>query len=129
MPLLGDQSYGQFIFHGEKGGAFGFLLALEAPAWEDIESRLRRAGVYPSSHTRSDIDRFQRVVAASADLISAQPLVLLPVCPGCRSRSVEYGDSKPLDVREIPGVTFRGYQALSDQKRTERLRQLWEECA
>ena len=129
IPLLGDQSYGDFIFHGEKGGAFGFLFALEEPAWEDIEERLRRAGLYTASRARSQIDHFQRVVAASADPISGQALALLPVCPGCRSQSVEYGDSKPLEIREIPGVTFRGYQALSDQNRTERLRQLWEECA
>ena len=128
IPLPGDQSYGQFIFHGEKGGAFGLLSAFEEPAWEDIEMRLRRAGMY-TTHSRADIDRFQRVVAASADPISGQTLVLLPVCAGCRSQPVEYGDSMPLDIREIPGVTFRGYQLLSDQNRTERIRQLWEICA
>ena len=128
-PLLGDQSYGQFIFHGEKGNAFGYLSSFEEPAWGDITERLGRAGLFTGSRSRTDIDRFQRVIAASADPITGQKLVLLPVCPGCHSQSVEYGDSKPLNVREVPGVTFRDYHALSDQSRTERLRQLWEECA
>src|SRR5438874_1555813 len=105
IPLLGNQSYGQFIFHGEKGDAFGFLSAFEEPAWEDIERRLRRAGMYTTSHSRTNIDRFQRVVAASADPICEQTLMLLPVCPGCSSQSVEYWDSKPLDIREVPGVS------------------------
>ena len=108
---------------------FGYLSSFEEPAWEDITERLRRAELFTSSKSRTDIDRFQRVIAASADPITGQKLVLLPVCPGCHSRSVEYGDSKPLDVREVPGVTFGGYQSLSDQSRMEALRRLWEECA
>ena len=129
VPLLRDQSYGQFIFHGEEGSAFGYLSAFEEPAWKDITERLERARLFTTSRSRADIDHFQRVIAASADPINGQTLLLYPICPGCRSQSVEYGDSKPLDIREIPGVTFRGYHALSDQNRTERLRQLWEECA
>jgi len=129
IPQLGDQSYGQFIFHGEKGSVFGYLSAFEEPAWEDIMGRLEGAGLFTASRSRADIDHFQRVIAASADPINGQTLFLYPICPGCRSRSVEYGDSNPLDIREIPGVTFRGYHALSDQNRTERLRQLWEDFA
>ena len=129
IPLLGDQSYGDFIFHGEKGSAFGLLLVAEEPAWKDIEDRLLRAGLFTTHRTHAEIEHFQRVVAASADPINGQTLLLYPICPGCRSRAIEYGDSKALDIREIPGVTFRGYHALSDQNRTERLRQQWEECA
>jgi len=129
IPLLGDQSYGQFIFHGEKGSVFGYLSAFEEPAWEDIEHRLQQAGTYTPPQSRTDIERFQRVVAACADPIGGQALVLLPLCPGCHSQSVEYRDSKPLDIRDIPGVTFRDYHALSAQARTERVRQLWEEFA
>jgi hypothetical protein len=128
IPLLGDQNHGQFIFYGEKGSVFGYLSSLEDPAWVEITERLGRAGLFTSSRSRTDIDHFQRVVAACADPISGQKLVLLPVCPGCRSRSVEYGASKPLDVREVPGVTFCSYQNLSDQSRMEALRRLWEEC-
>jgi hypothetical protein len=127
IPLL--QSYGQFIFHGENGDIFGYLSSFEEPAWEDITHRLAEVGLFKPSTSRADIERFQRVIAASADPIGGQGLVLLPVCPGCRSQSVEYGDSKPLDIREIPGVTFRRYHALSDESRMERLQQLWEECA
>jgi hypothetical protein len=129
IPLLGDQSYGQFIFHGEKGKVFGYLSSLGEPAWEDITGRLGRAGLFASSKTRAEIERLQRVIAASADPISGQRLVLLPVCPACRSQSIEYGDSKPLDIRQIPSVTFSGYEILSDMTRTESLRQLWEQCA
>jgi hypothetical protein len=129
MPLLGDQSYGQFIFHGEKGTVFGYLSSFEEPAWADITGRLQRAGLFTTDKSRADIEHLQRVIAASADPINGQTLLLYPICPGCRSRSVEYGDSHPLDVREVPGVAFGGYHALSDQNRRERLRQLWEECA
>jgi hypothetical protein len=128
-PLLGDQSYGQFIFHGETGSVFGYLSAFEESAWEDITERLQRAGLFAASRRGADIDHFQRVIAASADPINGETLFLFPICPGCHSRSVEYGDSKPLDIREIPSVTFLGYHALSDRNRTERVRQLWEECA
>ena len=128
IPLLGDQSYGPFVFHGERGGVFGYLSAFDEPTWEDISERLGRAGLFTASRSPADIDRFQQVVAASADLISGQKLVLLPVCPACRSQSVEYDDSKPLEIREIPGVTFGGYQRLSDESRIEGLRQLWKEC-
>jgi len=129
IPLLGDQSYGEFIFHGEKGSVFGYLSAFEEPAWEDITSRLERAGLFTTPRSSANIDHFQRVIAACSDPISGQTLRLYPICPGCRSRSVEYGDSRPLDIREIPGVTFRDYHALSDQDRAGRLRLLWEECA
>lgn len=129
VPLPGDQSYGQFIFHGKKGGVFGYLSSFEEPAWEDITGRLGRAGLVATSASRADIERLQRVIAASADPIGGQRLVLLPVCPGCHSQSVEYWDSKPLDIHQIPGVTFSGYQMLSDGERTENLRRLWGESA
>ena len=129
MPLLGDQSYGEFIFHGEKGSAFGYLSTIEEPVWTDITARLQQADLFLSDKSRADIEHLQRVIAAAADPIDGQRLLLYPICPGCRSRSVEYGDSQPLGIREVPGVTFVAYHALSDENRTERLRQLWEECA
>ncbi len=128
VPLLGDQSYGEFIFHGDSGSSFGLVRAGEEPAWKDIEDRLRQARLFTSA-TRPEIEHFQRVVAASADRINGQTLLLYPICPGCRSRSIEYGESKPLDVRTIPTVSFRNYDLLSDTKKLESLRQLWEECA
>ena len=125
MPLLGDQSYGQFILFGERGGAFGYLSAFDEPAWDDITKRLERARLFTTSERRADVDRLQRVIAASADAISGQSLGLLPVCPSCHSDSVAYGDSKPLGIRELPSVTFHGYQLLSDEQKTDRLCELW----
>src|SRR6266403_4521514 len=75
IPLLGDQSYGQFIFHGENGGIFGYLSSLEEPAWEDITDRLRQAGLFKTSTSRADIEHLQSVIAASADPIGEQKLV------------------------------------------------------
>ena len=129
IPLLGDQSYGQFIFHGENGSIFGYLSSFEEPAWEDITARLGQAGFVKTSTSPADIGHLQRVIAASADPIGGQRLVLLPVCPGCRSQSVEYGDSKPLDIRQIPSVTFTAYNILLDIDRMQSLRRLWEQCA
>jgi len=125
MPLLGDQSYGQFVFFGEKGGAFGYLSAIEEPACEDIDKRLKRAGLFTTSRNRSEIERFQRVIAALADSIGGQSLIPSPVCPSCRSSSIAHGDATPLEIREIPSVTFHDYQALSDKTKTERLCELW----
>jgi len=125
MPLLGDQSYGQFVFFGERGGAFGYLSAFEEPAWEDITKRLERAGLFTAFKSRADIDRFQRVIAASADTIAGQSLVLLPVCPACHSTFIAYGDATPLRICEIHSVTFHDYQLLSDEQKTERLCELW----
>jgi hypothetical protein len=133
MPVLSDFSYGDFILHGERNCVFGFLSAHNEPAWEDIETRLQRVGLLAASPTRTDIDRFHRVIAASADAISGQRLVPFPVCPSCGSHSVAYGDSMPHeigdfireDIREIPRVTFETYQLLSDATKTERVGELW----
>ena len=125
MPLLGDQSYGQFIFHGDKGDVFAYLPAFEEPAWDDITKRLKGAGLFADSRSRTEIERFQRVIAASADPIRGQMLELFPSCPRCHSDSVSYGDSKPLGIQEIPSVTFQGYQMLSDEKKTAKLCELW----
>ena len=129
IPALGDQSFGQFIFHGVNGSAFGFLSALEEPVWNDIEARLRGAGLFTTPDSRRQIEHLQRVVAASADPIGGQTLLLYPICPGCRSRSIDYGDSDPLEIREVPGVTFRQYQLLSEDRKTESLQKLWTQCA
>jgi hypothetical protein len=112
-PYLGDQSYGLFIFYGEKGGVFGYLSAFDEPAWEDITKRLKQAGLFTTSKRRDDIECFQRVIAASADTISGQSLVLLSICPSCHSDSIFYGDTNPLGIYEIPSVTFHDYQLLS----------------
>jgi len=129
MPLLSDFSYGEFILHGERQSVFGFLSAHDEPAWEDIEARLLRAGLFSASAKRPDIDRFQRVIAASADAISGQRLVPFPVCPSCGSRSVAYGDSKPQGVRGVSRVTFSEYQLLSDEMRSQRVAELWRQFA
>lgn len=129
MPLLSDFSYGQFIFHGERGSVFGYLQALEDSAWEDMTARLQRIGLFPSSATSEQIDHFHRVVAASTDAISGQRLVSYPICPSCQSHTVSYGDSTPSVIREIPAVTFEEYLALPDATRTQRLLQLWKACA
>lgn len=125
MPLLGDFSYGQFIFHGEKGKVFGYLLALENLAWDDITTRLRQAGVFTNSRKSEEIDRLHQVIAASADAISEQRLTSLPVCPICYSRSIAYGDSTPLEVREVPLVTFDEYRSSPATSRTRKLLELW----
>jgi hypothetical protein len=129
MPLLSDFSYGEFTFHGEKHAVFGFLSAHEEPAWQDIESRLRQVGLLAISPTRSNIEHFHRVIAASADAISGQQLVPFPVCPSCGARSVAYGDSKQLNIREIPRVTFHKYQSLSNEMKFQRLGELWRQFA
>ncbi len=125
MPLLAGQSYGQFIFRGDKGDVFGYLSAFEESAWEDITKRLKDAGLFSDSGSRTEIERFQRVIAASADPIRRQKLELFPSCPRCHSDSVSYGDSKPLRIHEIPRVTFCEYQLLSDDQKTTRLCELW----
>jgi hypothetical protein len=137
MPVLSDFSYGEFILHGERNCVFGFLCAHNEPAWEDIETRLKQAGLLAASPTRTDIDHFHRVIASSADAISGQRLVPFPVCPSCGSRSVAYGDSKPHeigdfireDIREIPRVTFEAFQLLSDATKTERVGELWRQLS
>lgn len=129
MPLLGDFTYGQFIFHGERQHVFGFLSALDEPEWEDIEARLRQAAFLSDSPSQQEIDRLHRVIAASADSINGHRLVPFPVCPSCGERSVTYGDSEPQGIYEIPSVTFQQYQTLSDSERSRRVEQLWSECA
>jgi hypothetical protein len=132
IPLLGDMSYGLFVLHGERGGVFGYLSAFECPSFEDIHSRLLTI-TGQQQFTRAEISRFQEVMAGCADEISGQPLGLNPVCPFCRSRDVDYGGSRPheigdferQDIREIRSVTFGQYELLSEQKRTDRLRELW----
>lgn len=128
MPLLGDQSYGQLILFGEKGSVFGYLCTFTERAWENINERLRREGLLPFSKDREDL-RLQRVIAALADAINGEKLSVYPICPSCRSDSITYGDSKPLNVREIPIVTFHDYRSLPDAQKTEKLDELWWRCA
>jgi hypothetical protein len=127
MPLLGDFNYGDFVLHGERNSVFGFLSAHVEPAWEDIEARLRQPGLLGTSPIRSDIDRLHRVIAALADAIGGQRLVPFAVCPSCGSRSVVFGDSKPLGIRGIPRVTFDEYKRLPDAMKSQRLRELWQQ--
>lgn len=124
IPLLGDQSYGQFILHGEKGDVFGYLSAFDNPVWEDIANRLKDAGLFSYSDSQTEVERFQRVIAASADPIGSQALELSPSCPSCHCDSLSYSDLTPLGVRGIPSVTFYEYQKLADGK-TARLCELW----
>jgi hypothetical protein len=125
IPLLDDFSYGSFVLHGENGGVFGFLTSLECPPWEDIESRLQTITGQRKFTSPADISRFQAVIASCADDIEGQPLHLTPVCPFCRSHSLEYGDSRPLDSRRIPAVTFTEFQSLSDSSKMQRLAEFW----
>lgn len=126
IPLLGDQSYGQFILHGEKGGVFGYLCAFEEPAWEDITNKLRQLGFFTDLPTR-DITRFQRAIAVSADQISGQKLDLFDVCPSCKSHSIDVWDSKPQGIVEIPTVSFNDYNRLPNEERIEKLGELWKQ--
>lgn len=127
IPLLGDFSYGQLILHGTRGAVFGYLSALGCPAFEDIRSRLLAIAGW-REFPRSEISRFQEVMASCADEIGGQPLGLEPVCPFCRSAAVDcYGDSKPVATDEIRGVTFTGYQSLSDSAKTQKLAELWKQ--
>jgi len=98
IPLLDDFAYGSFVLHGEKGGVFGFLSALECPSWADIESRLHTITDQREFTSSADISRFQEVIACCTDNLEGQPLCLTPVCPFCRSHSLEYGGSKPLNM-------------------------------
>ena len=125
MPLLSDFSYGEFILHGKRQHVFGFLSSLDEPAWDDIDARLRQAGLFSAFATGRDIDRFHRVIAASADAIGGQRLVPFPVCPSCGSRSIAYGDSKPQDIRSVPRVTFSEYQQLSSEMKSQKVAELW----
>jgi hypothetical protein len=122
---LDDFAHGSFILHGERGGVFGFLSAFQCPSWEDIESRLLEVAGLREFKSSGDISRFQAVIASCADKIQGQPLDLAPVCPFCRSRSVDYCDSKPLDAGEIPLVTFTEFQSLSNSAKRGKLTELW----
>jgi hypothetical protein len=124
IPLLGDQSYGLFVLYGERGGVFGYLSAFECPSFEDIRARLLAiAGL--KKFMREESTHFQEVMASCADEIDGQLLGLIPVCPYCRSGSIIYGESRPLNVREIRGVTFTRFQSLSDAAKTQKLTELW----
>jgi hypothetical protein len=126
VPHLGDFSYGCFVFHGENGRVFGFLLALTCSAWEDIQSRLLKiSGLQKIG--RDNSDRLQEVIANCADKIDGQSLWLHPACPFCQSQSLEYyPDNKPVEKRSIPIVTFTEYESLSEAAKMKRLKELWE---
>jgi hypothetical protein len=126
IPLLSDFSYGEFVLHGVRGGVFGYLSAFDSPSFEDIHSRLLTiAG--RQEFARDESSRFQEVVASCADEISGQTLGLHPVCPFCHSDDVDYGDSKPVAADQIRGVTFTGFQSLSDAAKTQKLAGLWKQ--
>lgn len=131
IPSFEDQLMaqirGQLILYGRQGSTFGYLAAFEEPAWQDIIDKLRQMGLLRKFPSPND-DRRREVIAVSADAIDGQPLTISPICPSCYSESVDYDDSKPLDVREIPCVTFQDYQSIPEEQKAERLYQLWGEA-
>jgi hypothetical protein len=118
-PRLGDQSYGSFIFTGEKGSVFGCFNALENPVWNFVESIIKKQE--PSRQSSIDHgDQLRAACAYLADAIKGQRLRSDLVCPRCHSTNIE-GGGYLNDVLEVPDVSHTEFLSMTESDRKQKV--------
>jgi hypothetical protein len=118
-PRLGDQSYGWFIFTGEKGNVFGCFKALENPVWNFIETVVKKEE--NGRQTSIDHGDHLRVACAHfADAIEGQQLRSDRVCPRCYSINTE-GGVLLSEVLEVPDVSHNEFLSLTEPVRRQKV--------
>jgi hypothetical protein len=114
-PDLGDFSYGQFLFSGEKGNVFAYFPAIDHPVWEFVKS------AFPSGSddtTRKALGaRIQAACAHIADPVNGQQLVHQHVCPVCQSSKWEWWGGERVGWIEVANVTYKNFLSQPDTER------------
>ncbi|WP_338846315.1 hypothetical protein V8J88_21465 [Massilia sp. W12] len=118
FPELGDFAYGDFIFYGEGGSAFGYFSAHGNSAWAVIEALIPASGTGNQSGAKHE-QLIQAACAAMADPISNQTLSNRRRCPHCGSMSFEYwsgAQGQKMDVRQVEHVRFLALSREAQKK-------------
>jgi hypothetical protein len=123
-PRLGDMSYGLFIFSGEKGSVFGCFKALENPAWNFMETIIKKQGIGRQASIDHG-DRLRSACAHFSDAINGQRLHSDPVCPRCYSTNTEAGISLS-KVIEVPDVSHNEFLSLPESVRRQKVLEFYE---
>ena len=120
-PGLGDQSYGSFLFTGEKGSVFAILHALNHPVWDYLESALPlpKSGLSRESDCKRG-DRIQAACAYFADYINGQSLCNYDVCPRCHSFACDFWGHEQTGSIEIGEVSYTDFMSLPEEVRRQR---------
>ena len=110
-PNLGDFSYGDFIFSGERGTVVAYAAAVGNPAWNVLRSLLPE----PSANRNAQsvhADQLQGAFAHFADPINGQRLCNLIVCPHCQARNDGSLSGERVGFLEIPVTSHSQFMAL-----------------
>jgi len=114
-PQLGDFSYGEFIFYGERGSVQAYFQAIDNPVWNFLKKVLGDHGTRPALGPT-----LQAACAHFADPIEGQALINHIVCPLCFSTKMDwYGGDVAGSVEVLP-VSFESFQSLSEPERHRR---------
>ena len=114
-PDLGEFSYGQALFRGEKGNVFAYFNAVGHPVWEFVESVLPSAG---DDRTRIAIGaRIQAACAHIADPVNGQQLVNEHVCPVCQSSKLEWWGGERVGLMEVADVSYKHFLSQPEIER------------
>jgi hypothetical protein len=109
-PELGDFTYGQFLFTGERGTVQAYLEAIGHPVWAILEAAA------PTVNDDAELGRFVQAASAFfADPIDGQRLRNHHVCPNCLSQNLASWGGRKLGEADVAVVSFSRFAALSEQ--------------
>lgn len=116
-PQLGDQSYGQAIFRGERGTVYAYFNAIDSTVFEYLRS------VLPAQRKG---DRLFATCAHLADAIEGQRLSTTIVCPHCSSTNIAWWGGKITGSCELPAASFSAFMSLSEPERRKHASETFE---
>jgi hypothetical protein len=128
VPLLADQSYGEFIARGELGRAAAYLNSFEEPAWSEIASICEEfITLSEAKHTWSPAVRaFHYIVSRCIDHVDGEALWIdgRSACPACGASDVAYGDTAKVGTVALPNAAFSCFQRLTTWQQRDRVAEL-----
>ena len=128
IPLLGDFSYGEFLFQTEDGAEFGYAAAILEPAWEAVSEIVTHALGIDLKKVSPAIDRYHAVMRRCADPIGGKRFTDdFPICPICLKPMRNYGDSRVSHDATIPSVSYSRFMELSSDERSGLVIRYWKE--
>ena len=127
-PMLGEMlSYGEFVATSERGDLYAYVSAFTGE-WDDVERIIEM--ISPKWRAADPgYRRFHWIIGQCLDPLEGQALSIVsgPICPGCQSRDIAYGDAERLGFQRVPDATWRRFMSLSPAGRRQFVEKLWTE--
>jgi hypothetical protein len=118
FPLLGDFSYGEIIFQTEDGQDYYVAELINNETFNFIAKHLQE----DQALLQKKADP-QKVLMFAADKPHGKDFsVDYPICPICKSKQNHYSDNIRTNTRELPFVTWNGFQQLNESDKVEQIR-------